>query len=52
MVNGWPVAVTVGEIDPRKASEALYAKVLFRKGSGFGAVSQHVGTYQLAGFGK
>ena len=52
VLKGWPVAVTVGEIDPGKASEELYAKVVFRKGSGFGAVSRHVGTYQLAGFGR
>lgn len=47
----WPMAVTIGTLDPSNAKNPLYAKITYRAQGGFTA-SKLLGVYQLAAFGK
>jgi hypothetical protein len=47
--NQWPVAIVVGTFNPSSTKNTLYAKVVFKRESGFTA-SKRLGTYQLSAF--
>ena len=47
--NQWPVAIVVGTFNPSSTKNKLYAKVVFKRESGFTA-SKRLGTYQLSAF--
>jgi len=51
-VEGWPVAVASGRLNPADTKDKLFAKVIFKQGNNLLSASRYLGAYKLSAFDK